>query len=548
MSVLDGASRRTRRVLVALLTVLLGSLVVPSVASAHAQLENSSPSPSSILEDGPSEVVLDFDEPITPVPRSIEIYDQSGNRLILSEAMVSQDDDTVMSAGGVPELPDGIYAVVYRALSSDGHVVEGAYTFQVGSATTTIDPTDFLNGVLDGSAGPGGLSWVMGIARWLACVGVAVFLGGLALMAGGGISSRRSVGLIRVGWLVAVFGSAAHFVLQGPYTVAGSWSDAWNTSLWSDVADTRLGTAIIVRLGLLASLAVLVFMLRGAFHRASTSWWRSTAALTGVGVIVTFSAAGHAGASRLAGLAVGVDVAHMSAVVLWFGGLSMLVGGAVLSTAAAPVVVARFSRIATWALPIAVITGVWQTWHLVPELSNITESDWGKGLLIKVSFVVGAITLGVFGRWLVRHADSDGLRRIVAVEVAVGLVVFAVTAGMVAKSPEVSSTSTVFQSSLVEGDMIADVSVTPGRVGYNEIHLTLATPSGSLQPVDTVEMRMTLPDSEIPTVSVAVEQLGPNHYVGSLSVLYAGTWTLEILVNPDPSTSKRFTTDVPISS
>ena len=111
-----------------------------------------------------------------------------------------------------------------------------------------------------------------------------------------------------------------------------------------------------------------------------------------------------------------------------------------------------------------------------------------------------------------------------------------------------SSTSTVFQSSLVEGDMIADVSVTPGRVGYNEIHLTLATPSGSLQPVDTVEMRMTLPDSEIPTVSVAVEQLGPNHYVGSLSVLYAGTWTLEILVNPDPSTSKRFTADVPISS
>ena len=547
MNVSGGASRRARRVLVALLAVLVGSSMVPSEASAHAQLENSSPSPSAMLEDGPSEVVLDFNEPITPVPRSIEIYDQSGNRLILGEAIVSDDDDTVMSAGGVPELPDGIYAVVYRALSSDGHVVEGAYTFQVGSTTTTIDPTDFLDGVLDGSAGPGGLSWVMGIARWLAYLGVAVFLGGLALMAGGGISSRRSVGLIRVGWVAAVAGSVAHFVLQGPYTVAGTWSDAWNTSLWADVADTRLGTSIIVRLGLLASLAVLVFVLRGAFHRASTSWWRSTTALTGLGVIVTFSVSGHAGASSLAGLAVGVDATHMSAVVLWFGGLTMVVCGAVLSTPAAPVVVARFSRVATWALPVAVVTGAWQTRHLVPELSNITESDWGKGLLIKVSLVVGAITLGVFGRWLVRRADHDGLRRIIAVELAVGVLVFAATAGMVAKSPEIPSTSAVVEVSLVDGDMIANLAVTPGRVGFNEIHLILASPAGSLRPVESVEMRMTLPNSEIPAVAVPVEVLGPNHFVGSVSILYGGVWNMEILVSPDPSSSKRFTTDVPIA-
>ena len=85
--------------------VVLG---VPSSVSAHAQLESSSPVPSAILEKGPSEIVLDFDEPITPVPRSIEIYDQTGNRLILEEAKIDPSDDTVMSAGGVPELPDGV--------------------------------------------------------------------------------------------------------------------------------------------------------------------------------------------------------------------------------------------------------------------------------------------------------------------------------------------------------------------------------------------------------------------------------------------------------
>jgi copper transport protein len=530
-------------------SVVVGVLGLSQVpASAHAQLESSSPSASAILEQGPAEITLDFNEAVTPVPRSIEIYDQAGNRLILEEAVVSADDDTVMSAGGVPELPDGVYAVVWRVLSDDGHVAEGAYTFQVGTSESTIDPADLLTGVLDGSAGPSGLSWAMGVARWLTFVGVALALGGLALLAGGGITSVRSVRLVLGGWVSTVVGSAALFVLQGPYTTAGQWSDVFDTGVWADVLDTRLGTALIWRIGLLVVLAGLLATLRGSFDRSLSTWWRSSTALIGAAIVVTFAASGHPSASRSSGLAVAMDALHLSSVILWFGGLVIITVGSVLSSPNAPAVVGRFSRLSTWAIPIAVVTGVWQTWHLVPRMSDITDTDWGKGLLIKVCFVVGAVTLGAFGRWVVRHLDHTALRRVVAVEAAMGLMIFAVTAGMVAKSPEVSSTSTVFQSSLVEGDMIADVSVTPGRVGYNEIHLTLATPSGSLQPVDTVEMRMTLPNSEIPSVSVSVEQLGPNHYVGSLSVLYAGTWTLEILVNPDPSTSKRFTADVPISS
>ncbi|MFZ9564731.1 MAG: copper resistance CopC family protein, partial [Ilumatobacteraceae bacterium] len=120
---------------VVLASVVVGSLGITQLpASAHAQLESSSPSASAILEEGPDEITLDFNEAVTPVPRSIEIYDESGNRLILEEAVVSDDDDTVMSAGGVPELPDGVYAVVYRALSGDGHGVEGAFTVQVGTS------------------------------------------------------------------------------------------------------------------------------------------------------------------------------------------------------------------------------------------------------------------------------------------------------------------------------------------------------------------------------------------------------------------------------
>lgn len=537
---------RARRAFVFIATLMGFFALVQSPVSAHAQLESSSPSASAILEEGPTEISLDFNEAITPVPRSIEIYDESGNRLILEEAIVSESDDTVMSAGGVPELPDGVYAVVWRVLSDDGHVAEGAYTFQVGTSDSTIDPADLLSGVLDGSAGPSRLSWAMGIARWFTFVGVAVVLGGLSLMAGGGIRSRRSVRLLIGGWVSAFVGTAALFALQGPYTTAGEWSDVVTSRVWGDVFDTRLGTALVIRLVVLAVLAGLIGSLRGAFVRSASTWWRSTTALVGAVIVITFAASGHPSASRSSGLAIVMDAIHVSSVMLWFGGLFILSCGAVLSTTDAPAVVMRFSRMATWAIPLSVVTGLWQSWHLVRSVSDISDTDWGKGLLIKVCFVVGAVTLGAFGRWLVRESDHSPLRRVVIVEAAIGLIVFAVTAGMVAKSPEVPSTSNVFQSALVEGDMIADVSVTPGRVGYNEIHLTLSTPSGSLQPVASVEMRMTLPNSEIPAVAVAVEQLGPNHYVGSLSILYPGTWSLELLVSPDPSTSKRFTVDVPV--
>ncbi|NCZ86971.1 MAG: hypothetical protein EBY95_05905, partial [Actinobacteria bacterium] len=91
--------------------------------------------------------------------------------------------------------------------------------------------------------------------------------------------------------------------------------------------------------------------------------------------------------------AIGMDALHLSSVVLWFGGLFVLTTGSVLASPHATHVVARFSRMATWAIPIAVVTGLWQTWHLVPRLSDITDTDWGKGLLIKGCFVVGVVTL-----------------------------------------------------------------------------------------------------------------------------------------------------------
>ena len=525
----------------------VASLAWGSPVSAHGQLDSSSPAPSAVLETAPSEISLDFNEPVTPVARSIEIYNQDGQRIVLGEALLSPDDPSVLIAKDVPAIPNGLYVVAWRAVSNDGHAIEGAYSFQIGASAPIVATSDLIANVLSGQDGPRGLSWLMGVAKFLGFLGLCLVLGCLAMLAGGSISSRRVISFVGVGWIFAAVGALVLFVAQGPYTIAGTWSDLFDTSLWSDVYATRLGKALVVRELLLLSLIVLIWSLRGNFARSLTSWWRSTTLLVGVGIVLTFSASGHPSASSLAGIAVFVDALHVSSVILWVGGLIVVACGGVMRSVHADVVVRRFSRMATFAIPTAVLTGLWQTWHLVPAISDITQTTWGKALLIKTCFVIAAVTLGGFARWLVQRGEGNSIHRIIVVEFLIATVVLRVTAGMLAKSPEVTEANAVFSTQLVEGGTIVGIAVTPGRVGNNEIHVTISTPSGTLSPVEGVTMRLTLPGSEVPTITAAVSELGPNHFVGALSILTAGTWTLEILVQPDPSTSTRYTTEVPIS-
>ena len=525
----------------------VASLAWGSPVSAHGQLDSSSPAPSAVLETAPSEISLDFNEPVTPVARSIEIYNQDGQRIVLGEALLSPDDPSVLIAKDVPAIPNGLYVVAWRAVSNDGHAIEGAYSFQIGASAPIVATSDLIANVLSGQDGPRGLSWLMGVAKFLGFLGLCLVLGCLAMLAGGSISSRRVISFVGVGWIFAAVGALVLFVAQGPYTIAGTWSDLFDTSLWSDVYATRLGKALVVRELLLLSLIVLIWSLRGNFARSLTSWWRSTTLLVGVGIVLTFSASGHPSASSLAGIAVFVDALHFSSVILWVGGLIVVACGGVMRSVHADVVVRRFSRMATFAIPTAVLTGLWQTWHLVPAISDITQTTWGKALLIKTCFVIAAVTLGGFARWLVQRGEGNSIHRIIVVEFLIATVVLGVTAGMLAKSPEVTEANAVFSTQLVEGGTIVGIAVTPGRVGNNEIHVTISTPNGTLSPVEGVTMRLTLPGSEVPTITAAVSELGPNHFVGALSILTAGTWTLEILVQPDPSTSTRYTTEVPIS-
>ncbi|MCM3657237.1 copper resistance protein CopC [Agromyces mediolanus] len=159
-------------------------------ASAHDELIASSPEPGQVLDASPAEVKLTFSDDIIPVGTAIEVVDHHGEVIDSGEAVVAGPDVTAT----LPADLSGDYQVRWRAVSSDGHVIDGTIDFGVGpdatgawteeaphdtAASDGLDDTA-AEGQDEASAGPDGWA-VAGIAGGL--VGVAALVAALVVFA-----------------------------------------------------------------------------------------------------------------------------------------------------------------------------------------------------------------------------------------------------------------------------------------------------------------------------------------------------------------------------
>src|SRR4029077_15634882 len=92
---------------------------------------------NAVLETGPPNIELDFNEAVDANLANIELYDQTAT-LIPTGIPERTTDDTVVQAS-VPTIGDGVYVVVWRVPSADGHVVDGVFSCQVGTKSTGVD-------------------------------------------------------------------------------------------------------------------------------------------------------------------------------------------------------------------------------------------------------------------------------------------------------------------------------------------------------------------------------------------------------------------------
>ncbi|PZO63125.1 MAG: copper resistance protein CopC [Paracoccus denitrificans] len=98
-------------------------------ASAHTKLTETVPNADATVT-GVAAVELTFSEAVDPAMTSVTVKDDAGADVDLGKAAASQDGHGV--AFTLPAaLTPGVYEVTWRALSRDGHTVDGVYSFTV---------------------------------------------------------------------------------------------------------------------------------------------------------------------------------------------------------------------------------------------------------------------------------------------------------------------------------------------------------------------------------------------------------------------------------
>ncbi|WP_309500441.1 copper resistance CopC/CopD family protein [Streptomyces shenzhenensis] len=399
---------RTLRAL-ALLGTLLAALLLASAtpAAAHAALRGSDPADGAVLKSSPRSLTLTFTESVGLLDDSFRVYDPTNHRVTTGEAEHGPAGSDTARITFPKKLGTGTFTVAWRIVSADSHPISGALTFSVGkpSATRAPVPTGADENPVTGS--------LYNIGRYVAYTALALLIGAVAFMAvcrpPDPAPLRRPV---RAAWWALLASTLFLFVLRSPYEEGTSPATAFDLSALAKSATGRPGLALLTRVALLALTAALYLVLRKRVTGTRPSRpLLATAAVLSIALALTWSAAEHASAGIQVPLAMTSSVLHLLSMALWLGGLTALL--ITLQRSATPLpaaVVARFSRVAFAAVTVLVGTGVYQSWRGLGSWQALTDTSYGRLLLLKLAAV--ALLLAAASqsrRWTAKLATAPAV-------------------------------------------------------------------------------------------------------------------------------------------
>jgi methionine-rich copper-binding protein CopC len=97
------------------------------LALAHAFFDHASPPVGSTVDRAPDRVTLHFSQDLEPAFSSVQVFDATGHEVDRNDTKA----DGPSLAVSVPALAPGRYRVKWRVLSTDTHVTEGDFAFEV---------------------------------------------------------------------------------------------------------------------------------------------------------------------------------------------------------------------------------------------------------------------------------------------------------------------------------------------------------------------------------------------------------------------------------
>ena len=376
-------------------------------------------------------------------PNGIRVYDARGRQL--ARKLHSESGGHAIVAGLAMRLPKGAYTVRWRALSGDGHVVSGVYTFGVRVAAP--EPTQAY-----GSSGP---TTTENVLRWLYFVCLALTIGGIGFRL---VVLPRSVprSLERVFWAFALVGPIAAIqigILAFLVRAQDALQLPFGRFLYGDLSpfagDTRFGEAFVVMTLGFAVVTALVFVGWLTERRRAFLW---PAFALSLALASGLSLSGHSAldppVSKWSEFA---DWVHLSAASLWAGGVIMLLAVFLTAPALRQQSFVRFARLAPFLMALLLAAGIYLSILRLPQLDDLWTTGYGHVLIVKLSLVALALAWGGFHHFVVeprlgRPHVAGRVRGSLAGETAVGLAVLLVAAFLVNSKPPARSSPPVLAS------------------------------------------------------------------------------------------------------
>jgi len=129
-------TRTAGAVLAAVLLAVAAAVGVAAPTQAHDQIISTSPSEDGYVDTAPAEVSMVYTDSLIEVGAVVLVMDDTEKDW--ADGPVALDGPNAVQAIKAG-MPDGIYQVRWRVVSSDGHPISGVYNFAVGTATLTAD-------------------------------------------------------------------------------------------------------------------------------------------------------------------------------------------------------------------------------------------------------------------------------------------------------------------------------------------------------------------------------------------------------------------------
>ncbi|WP_285319441.1 copper resistance CopC family protein [Pseudarthrobacter sp. lyk4-40-TYG-27] len=158
---------------VLVLAVAACSVVLAAPAQAHDVLESSDPANGSSVPAVPGQIGLTFDRTPMGIGSVIQVQDETGTDQADGAVTIVDNHVTQAVKAGAPA---GKYTVIWRVASSDGHPIEGTFTFTAGAGNSSAAPAPAA------AAGGGGPQAGVLIAGGAAAVLVIGLAGGAVLV------------------------------------------------------------------------------------------------------------------------------------------------------------------------------------------------------------------------------------------------------------------------------------------------------------------------------------------------------------------------------